>query len=85
MNPLLAEFQRIVPTPLRISEEPDATALGAAILASVGCGEYRTVADAAAEMTHTRPLERNAGLSDEGDSEYADWKKRYPALGKLSV
>ncbi len=80
---LLREFARTSRRPLRVSDEPHATALGAALLAAVGAGAHPSIADAAREMVRLRDVE--PGLRDEGDAEYERWRKRYPELGKLSA
>lgn len=81
---LLREFARTIQRPLHLSEEPHATALGAALLAAVGAKIHPTVEDAAAAMVHTRVLEPTADLNAGGDAEYQNWRKRYPELQGLS-
>ena len=81
---LLREFARTTPRPLLVSEEPHATALGAALLAAVGARTHASVAEAAAAMVRVRPLEQHADFSDAGDAEYATWRKRYPEVLKFS-
>lgn len=80
---LLTEFARTSRRPLRVSEEPHATALGAALLAAVGAKTYDSVQAAAAEMVRTRPLD-GGEFRDAGDAEYESWRKRYPALQSFS-
>lgn len=81
---MLREFARTNRRPLRVSDEPNATALGAALLAAVGSRTHATIVDAAATMVRTHPLEVEPGLSDEGDAEYESWRKRYPELKNFS-
>ena len=83
MPSLLREFARTSVRPLRVSEEPHATALGVAILSSVGAGVHPDVGSAARAMVRDSVLEDTDELSDEGDAEYARWRKRYPALAAL--
>jgi len=77
---LLREFSRTSHAPLRISDEPHATALGAALLAAVGSRAHESIADAAAAMVRVRPLPQDPGFSDGGDAEYESWRKRYSGL-----
>ena len=81
---LLHEFARTSARPLLVSEEPHATALGAALLAAVGAGVYANAAEAATAMVRTRPLERDPAFSDEGDAEFQRWRDVYPKALKIS-
>lgn len=81
---ILREFARTNRRPLRVSDEPNATALGAAMLAAVGSRAHTSLADASAAMARTRPLEVDPSLSDEGDAEYERWRKGYSELKTLS-
>lgn len=80
---LLREFARTSARPLRVSAEPNATALGAALLAAVGAGVHPDVDDAANAMVRTHPLEPDSSFS-EGDAEFARWRDLYPEIAKLS-
>lgn len=81
---LLREFARTSRRPLRVSDEPHATALGAALLAAVGSKVHRSVASAAEAMVRTRALPADPSFSDEGNAEYELWRKRYSEIQGLS-
>ena len=65
--------------PVCLSESFEATTLGAALLAAVGCGCYADPATAADAMVRVRRVvepECDGGL----EARYAEWKKRYVYL-----
>jgi autoinducer 2 (AI-2) kinase len=82
---LLASFARIVKAPLRVSEEPNATALGAVVLAAAGLGTYPSTSAAAASMVRLRPLERDGVHGDAYEERYARWRELYATLHAMSV
>src|SRR5262249_27357783 len=82
---LKRSFARILHRPLLVSEDPNATALGAAVLAAAGLGTYSSVADAARAMVRHHPLEPDVALRDAYDSYYARWRELYDQLGKTSL
>ncbi len=81
---LLREFARTSRRPLLVSDEPHATALGAALLAAVGANAHSSVPAAAKAMVRVRPLEPDPSFNDAGDAEYQRWRKRYPELKTFS-
>ncbi|HYC22948.1 MAG TPA: FGGY-family carbohydrate kinase [Candidatus Bathyarchaeia archaeon] len=82
---LRASFARILRTPLLISEEPNATALGAAVLAASGLGTYDSVATAAAAMVRRHVLEPDTTHSDAYEERYARWRELDATLKGLSL
>jgi sugar (pentulose or hexulose) kinase len=82
---LLAAFARVVPRPLRVSEEPNATALGAAVLAAAGHGTHPSIAAAADAMVRKRPLAAESELSAAYEAYYARWRGLYDAVRALPV
>lgn len=80
---LLAICSRLLRVPLAVSEEPHATALGAAVLAAVGHGAYRDVAEATRRMVRTRPLETDP--TEAWDGYYARWREYYDDLQKRAI
>jgi len=82
---LRASFARILRTPLLISEEPNATALGAAVLAAAGLGTYPSIAAAAAAMVRRHPLEPDLAHDSAYQERYARWRELYATLKDLSV
>ena len=82
---LLRAFARLIRRPLRLSIEPEATALGAAVLAAAGHGTHPSVADAAAEMVRRRPLEPDVAFSDAYDAHYGRWRELYAQLRAISL
>lgn len=82
---LLGSFARILRRPLRVSAEPDATALGAAVLAATGHGVHASVAEAAAAMVRQAPLEPDERLSEAYDAHYGRWRELYDRLRATSV
>jgi autoinducer 2 (AI-2) kinase len=84
---LLGRFARISRRPVLISDEPHATALGAALLAGVGRRVHADVATAVREMVRRRPLEIEGkeALNEKGEAEYARWRRLYPEAQKLVV
>jgi autoinducer 2 (AI-2) kinase len=82
---LRACFARILRTPLLISDEPNATALGAAVLAAAGLGTYDSVASAAAAMVRRRTLEPDTTHNDAYEERYARWRELDTTLKGLSL
>jgi L-ribulokinase len=82
---LLRWFARVLRTPMRLSGETHATALGAALLAAVGQGTHADLRSATAAMVRDRPLDpldQHAGAFDEY---YAQWLETYDRLKAQSV
>ena len=67
----------LLATPVQVSAEPDMTALGAALLAGIGAGQF-TVADVAAMKTQATMFEP-AIEADEREAAWAEWR-RYVAI-----
>lgn len=80
---LLRQFERTSRRSLLVSDEPHATALGAALLAAVGARVHEGVEQATEAMVRIRPLCSEAEANDAGDAEYERWRKRYPEVQKL--
>ncbi len=69
---------------VQLIESEEGPALGAAMLAAVGCGAYRNTEEAAGAVVRYGeliPAERN--LAERYDEQYEKWKKLYPALKGL--
>jgi sugar (pentulose or hexulose) kinase len=82
---LLRAFARILRRPLLVSEEPNATALGCAVLAAAGDGAYGSIAEAAAAMVRRRPLAPEDDLRDAYDAHYARWRELYGQFQATSI
>ena len=78
---LQQEIARTLDLPLRISAEPEATALGAAILASIGAGGHRDLQSATDAMVQLTDLPPEPSLKSDYDRHYADWQAIF-ALSK---
>ena len=63
----------LLATPIRVSEEPDMTALGAALLAGIGAGQL-TAADVAAMNVQATMFEPVMG-ADEREAAWAEWRR----------
>lgn len=64
-----------------VLENEEGPALGGAILAAVGCGEYPDVKTAAEKLVHVREtVEPEAGLTEKYERQYQKFCKIYPAL-----
>jgi xylulokinase len=67
--------------PVRTLEEPDATLLGAAILAAVGCGAFPDVAAATDAMVHCREtFEPRPAESAAHETQYRAYRRRRNTL-----
>jgi autoinducer 2 (AI-2) kinase len=82
---LLASFARILRVPLLVSEEPNATALGAAVLAAAGSGVHPGVTQAAQAMVRRHPLRADVGFTDAYEAYYARWRELYATLHAMSL
>jgi len=82
---LLRSFAGVVRRPLQVSEDANATALGAAVLAAAGTGAYSSIAEAAQAMVRKRPLEANLTLSGAYEAYYVRWRALYDAVRELPV
>ncbi|MEW6271386.1 MAG: FGGY-family carbohydrate kinase [Thermodesulfobacteriota bacterium] len=82
---LLRAFAGVVPRPLRVSEDANATALGAAVLAAAGHGTHPSIAAAADAMVRKRELPRDEALSADYEAYYARWRGLYDAVRDLPV
>lgn len=81
-------WKRIIANVLNISvkktESTEGPALGAAILATVGCGEYKSVQEACEKIVRvTDTLEPEADLVQKYNGKYEKYKKLYPAIKNL--
>ncbi|MBM4244656.1 MAG: hypothetical protein FJ148_12675 [Deltaproteobacteria bacterium] len=79
---LLRAIAGVIRRPLHVSEDPNATALGAAVLAAAGHGTYPSIAAAAAAMVHKRPLETGE-VNAAWDEYYARWRRLYESVRDL--
>ena len=77
---LLAAFARILHRPILVSEEPNATALGAAVLAAAGAGLHPSISAAADAMVRLRPLPPDDRARDAWDAHYARWRELYDQM-----
>jgi autoinducer 2 (AI-2) kinase len=82
---LLRSFAGVVRRPMRVSEDANATALGAAVLAAAGTGTYASIAAAAEAMVRKHPLAADDGVSDAYEAYYARWRTLYDAVRELPV
>ncbi len=83
---LLRCFAGVLRRPLLVSEDANATALGAAVLAAAGTGTYPSIAAAADAMVRKRPLAAaDATVSEAYEAYYARWRALYDSLRDLPV
>lgn len=61
--------------PVRVSELPECTALGAAICAGVGAGVFDGLAEGARHLSRTRVVEPDKAAEQTYASLYADWQR----------
>ena len=64
-----------------VVENEEGPALGGAILAAVGCGEYpdvKTAADSIVKVTET--IEPDGELTEKYEKQYGKFRQMYPAL-----
>ena len=73
----------LLATPIRVAEEPDMTALGAALLAGIGAGQF-TVADGAAMHMRATVFEPTMG-ADEREAAWAEWRRHVAIVCKMAV
>lgn len=81
---LQVEIARTLDIPLRLSAEPEATALGAAILASVGGGWHSSPATAVQEMVRLKEIPAAPEFRDDYDRHYADWQAIFATSKQVS-
>lgn len=67
--------------PVRVSEMPESTALGAAICAGVGAGSFKDLAEGAGRLARTRTVVPQAA-SSVYQGAYAEWQKLRAAQSK---
>jgi sugar (pentulose or hexulose) kinase len=82
---LIRSFARFLRTPMQISGEAHATALGATVLAAVGHGTYPDLASATAAMVRHRPLAPQGEHASAYDAYYAQWRENYDRLKAQSL
>ena len=80
---LCEAFRQLLPRDLHLSVEPNATALGAAILAAVGAGLHADLGAGMAAMVRTRALEPGGG--EAWEAHYAKWRELYALLHAQTV
>jgi len=81
---LQTEIARTLNLPLRLSVEPEATALGAAILASVGGGWHSNPTTAVQEMVHLKEIPGAPEFRDDYDRHYAEWQAIFATSKQVS-
>ena len=81
---LQVEIARSLHLPLHLSAEPEATALGAAILASVGVGLHGDRKAAVHEMVQVTVIPPDPELRDAYDRQYAAWQEVFAATKQVS-
>jgi FGGY-family pentulose kinase len=70
--------------PIYLTEEPEATALGTAILAATGAGFFGGLVEAAEAMVKVcREIQPDAGMKDFYDEQFDRYVRTYPALKDL--
>lgn len=71
--------------PIQLLKEPESAALGAAMIAALGCKQFGSARDAAASMVSTSttvyPSEQSTAVYDDA---YTRYRQLYPALGSLT-
>jgi autoinducer 2 (AI-2) kinase len=81
---LLTLIGQTVRAEMLVSEELNATALGAAALAAVGSGAYESIDSAVAAMARRRRLEANRDHCEAYDRYHARWCEFYGQLARQS-
>lgn len=79
------QLARLLPAPVTVTAEADASPLGAAILASVGSGVHSDVTSALESMTSTRPVEVDPTFKPGDDAAYAKWRELYSVSMQTSI
>jgi autoinducer 2 (AI-2) kinase len=82
---LLRSFAGVVRRPMRVSEDANATALGAAVLAAAGTGTYPSIAAAAEAMVRKHPLATDGEVNEAYESYYGRWRALYDSVRELPV
>jgi sugar (pentulose or hexulose) kinase len=78
-------FAGVVRRPMQVSDEANATALGAAVLAAAGLGTHPSIAAAAQAMVRKHALEVESPVSATYEEYYARWRALYDAVRALPV
>ena len=65
--------------------QPHATALGAALLASVGRRTHADIPTAVKAMVRLETLEADPELTSSGETDFARWSQLYPEFHKLAL
>jgi autoinducer-2 kinase len=71
--------------PVSVATVPESASLGCAILGAVGAGAYRTIPEAVAAMTSTRPLDPDPRRAAECEARYRKWRSVYDMLQTWSL
>jgi len=70
--------------PIYLTEEPEATAVGTAILAATGAGYFGNLVEASEAMVRvSREIAPNPAMKDFYDEQFARYLRTYPALKEL--
>lgn len=81
---LQTEISRAMNIPLRLSSEPEATALGAAILASIGVGLHSDLPTAVRAMVRSVEIPGAPEFKAGYDRQYAAWQEVFAATKQVS-
>lgn len=66
---------------IQLPEKEEGPSYGAAMLAAVGCGRFRSVCEAASVLTKTvHTVEPDSEIAERYEKKYAQFRKIYPAL-----
>lgn len=77
-------FADVLNIELTVPETEQGPGYGGAILASVGCGEYRNIAEATGQMVHvTDTVRPDAETAERYEEKYQVYRSLYPALKGL--
>jgi xylulokinase len=77
-------FADVLNIDLTVPETEQGPGYGGAILAAVGCGEYRNVSEAVEKMVHvTDTIKPDAETAERYEQKYQVYRKLYPALKDL--
>lgn len=82
---LLEQFARVIERPLFVASEPDATALGAAILASVATGTHSDSEQAATAMVRRETVAQEGAVRPDASAAYEKWREVYSVARKTSI
>jgi sugar (pentulose or hexulose) kinase len=82
---LREQISHAINRPLFVATEPDATALGAAVLASIGAGTHADRDQAVSAMVRSEEIQPNAELRPAVSAAYEKWREVYSVALKTSI